>query len=97
MSILAQAAGACQGWKTGGGLVIPKRPTRIRLKEVTLYYTDKTSNEMNERAVEICKRYGVEAELVKLRDDGQMLLEGIEDWKKVNTKVSEITKVLKEK
>lgn len=55
--------------------MILKRPTRIRIKHVTLYYTDKTPKKMNERAVEICKRYGVEAELVKLREDGQALLE----------------------
>ena len=73
--------------------MIPKRPTTIRIKNVTLFYTDKTPKKMNERAVEICKRYGVEAELVKLREDGQMLLDEVEDWKKVNT---EIARVLKE-
>ena len=63
--------------------MIPNRPTRIRHKEVKLFYTDDTPKERLERAVEICKRYGVEAELVK-------------DWKNVNTEVSDITKVLKE-
>ncbi|MBY8999048.1 MAG: hypothetical protein KGD60_15080, partial [Candidatus Thorarchaeota archaeon] len=51
--------------------MIPKRPTTIRIKNVTLFYTDKTPKKMNERAVEICKRYGVEAELVKLRAAAQ--------------------------
>ena len=55
--------------------MIPRRPTRIRIKHVTLYYTDKTPKKMNERAIEICERYGVKAELVKIRDDGQTLLE----------------------